>query len=155
MKVLITGGGGFLGYRLAQALLKKGTLADAAGAQAPITQITLFDMAFPENVDARLKCVKGDLTDQAGVEAAQAALLQAQPTASKETWQAFYRGWASLWADQVGVDTATERAATSAYPPARVRTNLPLMNQPQFGSAFACKAGTTMQPKTPPVRIWP
>lgn len=70
MKVLITGGGGFIGYRLAQALLKKGTLSDADGKQAPISQITLFDIAFPENVDARLKCVKGDLNDIAGVETA-------------------------------------------------------------------------------------
>ena len=70
MKVLITGGGGFLGYRLALELLKKGTLSDAEGKQVPIAQITLFDMAFPDNVDARLKCVKGDLTDKACVEAA-------------------------------------------------------------------------------------
>ena len=70
MKVLITGGGGFLGYRLALELLKKGTLSDAEGKQVPIAQITVFDMAFPENVDARLKCVKGDLTDAACVEAA-------------------------------------------------------------------------------------
>jgi nucleoside-diphosphate-sugar epimerase len=68
MKVLITGSGGFLGYRLAQALLKKGTLLDTAGEPQAISQITLFDMAFPENIDARFKCVKGDLTDKAIVE---------------------------------------------------------------------------------------
>ena len=70
MKILITGAGGFVGYRLAQALLKKGTLADVAGKPAPISQIVLFDMAFPPNVDARFKCVTGDLTDKACVEAA-------------------------------------------------------------------------------------
>jgi nucleoside-diphosphate-sugar epimerase len=70
VKILITGAGGFVGYRLAQALLKKGTLADGAGKQAPISQIVLFDMAFPPDVDARFKCVKGDLTDQACVAAA-------------------------------------------------------------------------------------
>lgn len=69
MKVLITGGGGFLGYRLAQALLKKGTLVDVEGKQEAISQIVLFDMAFPENADTRLKCVKCDLTDKACVEA--------------------------------------------------------------------------------------
>lgn len=69
MKILITGAGGFVGYRLAQALLKKGTLTNREGKQAPISQIVLFDMAFPENVDARFKCVKGDLTDRDCVEA--------------------------------------------------------------------------------------
>ena len=65
MKVLITGGGGFIGYRLAQALLRRGTLADADGKQASISQIVLLDMAFPPQTDPRLKCVAGDLTDKA------------------------------------------------------------------------------------------
>ncbi len=65
MKVLITGGGGFIGYRLAQALLKRGTLADGEGKQASISQITLLDIAFPMQADPRLKCVTGDLTDKA------------------------------------------------------------------------------------------
>jgi nucleoside-diphosphate-sugar epimerase len=65
MKVLITGGGGFIGYRLAQALLKRGTLANAEGKQTPVTQITLLDIAFPMSADPRLKCVTGDLTDKA------------------------------------------------------------------------------------------
>ena len=67
MKVAITGGGGFIGYRLAQTLLKKGSLADGEGREIPITRISLFDVAFPEPADPRLSCVKGDLTDAAAV----------------------------------------------------------------------------------------
>ena len=63
MKVLITGGGGFIGYRLALALLKRGTLAGADGKQAAISQMVLLDTGFPAHTDARLKCVKGDFTN--------------------------------------------------------------------------------------------
>jgi len=65
MKILITGGGGFLGYRLAKSILARGTLADADGKQAAVTQIVLVDTAFPAQTDPRLKCVKGDFTDAA------------------------------------------------------------------------------------------
>ena len=65
MKILITGGGGFLGYRLAEALLNRGTLADVDGKQAAVSQIVLLDTAFPAQTDARLKCVKGDFTNAA------------------------------------------------------------------------------------------
>ena len=68
MKVLITGGGGFIGFRLANTLLKRGTLANAEGKQTPITQITLLDIAFPPQTDPRLKCVTGNLTDKALLE---------------------------------------------------------------------------------------
>jgi nucleoside-diphosphate-sugar epimerase len=68
MKVFISGGGGFIGYRLAQRLLERGTLAGPDGKQAPISQIKLFDAAFPPNPDPRLVRVTGDIADPAAVE---------------------------------------------------------------------------------------
>ena len=65
MKVFISGGGGFLGYRLALKLLERGRLAAHGGEARPVTGIRVFDAAFPQNPDSRLECVKGDLADAA------------------------------------------------------------------------------------------
>ena len=44
MKVLITGGAGFLGQRLARELLARGSLKDAQGAPQAITELVLLDV---------------------------------------------------------------------------------------------------------------
>ena len=54
MKVVITGGLGFLGLRLARALLDRGTLTGASGEQEPIEELILFDAAVPEQAPAGL-----------------------------------------------------------------------------------------------------
>ncbi len=67
MKVFITGGGGFIGSRIARAILAAGTLVDSDGTPRPVSQITLFDAAFPPDVDPRLKCVTGDVRSTAAI----------------------------------------------------------------------------------------
>ena len=51
MKFLITGGGGFIGSRLAEALRTR----------HPDAQINLLDMAFPPSIEERFSCFKGDV----------------------------------------------------------------------------------------------
>jgi nucleoside-diphosphate-sugar epimerase len=70
MKVFITGGGGFIGYRIAKAILATGQLADGEGKPQAVSQITLFDGAFPPVTDPRIKCVTGDVSDAAAIAAA-------------------------------------------------------------------------------------
>lgn len=71
MKVVITGGLGFVGLNLARALLKRGTLTGISGQQEPIDAITLFDMAAPDErpdgLDDRVSIVTGDISDRATV----------------------------------------------------------------------------------------
>jgi nucleoside-diphosphate-sugar epimerase len=64
MKVVITGGGGMLGFKLAKALLARGRLTGADGKEAAITWVTLFDTAFPPSLpqDSRLETVTGDIS---------------------------------------------------------------------------------------------
>ena len=62
MKILITGGGGFLGFRLARTLLARGQLGGKA-----ITGITLLDGAFPSGIKdldkKKVKAVTGDVSN--------------------------------------------------------------------------------------------
>ncbi len=65
MKVVITGGAGFLGQRLARELLRRGHLQSADGTLQPIERITLVDMAEGALADPRLRTVTGDIADPA------------------------------------------------------------------------------------------
>ena len=62
MKILITGGGGFLGFRLAGTLLARGRLGGR-----PVSVITLLDGAFPSGLKEldkeKVKAVTGDVSN--------------------------------------------------------------------------------------------
>ncbi len=60
MKIVITGGGGFIGFKLAKALLARVTLAAER-----IARLTLVDQAFPADLpkDPRLATLAGDISD--------------------------------------------------------------------------------------------
>jgi nucleoside-diphosphate-sugar epimerase len=63
MKVVITGGAGFLGQRLVRALCERGRLTDSAGDERAIEQIVAIDQAHTTRlfVDDRVGYVIGDV----------------------------------------------------------------------------------------------
>jgi len=71
MRIVITGGAGFLGTRLARAILARGTLTDARGNARTVREIVLLDVASaPDFGDARVRAIAGDLADPAVIEQA-------------------------------------------------------------------------------------
>ena len=72
MRVVITGGGGFLGSRLARVLLARGRLSAPDGVEREITRLVLLDAGFPmaSPEDGRVEVVQGDVADRTVVERA-------------------------------------------------------------------------------------
>lgn len=73
MKIVITGAAGFLGRRLARALLAHAGLKGRGGQRQPVSQLILFDTvayAGPEAEDSRVSVIAGDITDKSSIEAA-------------------------------------------------------------------------------------
>ena len=68
MKVVITGGTGFLGLRLARAILDRGTLRGASGAPESVDKMILLDAFTPaersEDLDARVEIISSDISDR-------------------------------------------------------------------------------------------
>src|SRR5690242_1919546 len=68
MKVLITGGAGFIGIMLARRLLSLPDLTGPDGKRHKIEQLVLFDVVVPDKrpagLDERVRFVAGEIADQ-------------------------------------------------------------------------------------------
>ena len=73
MKVVITGGTGFIGLNLARRLVLRGALTGPSGAAEEIDSIVLFDAVTPTSrppgLDTRVDIVAGDVADRDAVSA--------------------------------------------------------------------------------------
>ena len=71
MKIIITGGGGFLGSQLAEALLARGELTGASGNAEPIEELVLLDARFATTAtDPRVQQLEADISDRAVIDEA-------------------------------------------------------------------------------------
>jgi len=125
MRIVITGGAGFLGRRLARAILARGQLTDASGARRQVREVLLVDVVPAENVnDPRVRTLAGDIADPALVAASVSndtdSVFHLAAVVSGEAEANFDLGW------RVNFDATRhllERCRTLARPPKVVFTS--------------------------------
>ena len=98
MRVLITGGAGFLGRKLALSILERGALIDSRGARRDISELVLLDVVAPAAIDdARVTALSGDLASEATIarafERTIDSVFHLAAIVSGEAEQAFDKGW--------------------------------------------------------------
>ncbi len=79
-KIVMTGGNGFIGRRLARALLERGDVVSADGTRGPLDTLVLFDIARLDDElarDGRVEQIVGDIADPAAI----GAVIDAQTAA--------------------------------------------------------------------------
>jgi len=64
MRVVITGGAGFIGHKLAAAILERGHLAGPDGSPSAVTDLVLFDNMPADDFDGRATVEIGDIADR-------------------------------------------------------------------------------------------
>lgn len=148
MKVIITGGGGFLGSQLCQRLLHRGSLTGPSNKPEVIREIILFDAFFPRSPDdPRIKQVTGDISDRAAVFAAvgsdaATAIFHLASMVSGECEARFDD------ALRVNLD-----GGRNVFEAARMAPGLPRVI---FASSIACFGGEAMQnPNTDRTKLTP
>jgi nucleoside-diphosphate-sugar epimerase len=119
MRIVITGGAGFLGRRLAHAIVARGHLTDATGAHRPVREVVLVDVVAAGGfADPRVRTLAGDVADPALVAAAIGSdtdsVFHLAAVVSGEAEADFDLGW------RVNVDATRlllERCRALARPP--------------------------------------
>lgn len=99
MKVLVTGGTGFIGRRIVAALLERGTITTSGGEDVAITKVLAADIAEPQQPmpdDPRLETTYGDFSGEGAaaalVDADTAAVFHLAAIVSGEAEQDFDKG---------------------------------------------------------------
>jgi D-erythronate 2-dehydrogenase len=98
MRIVITGGAGFLGRKLARAIVERGHLTDTTGASRDVSEVVLFDVVSAQAFDdPRVRAIAGDLGDEALVSRVFAAnvdtVFHLAAVVSGEAEQDFDLGW--------------------------------------------------------------
>jgi D-erythronate 2-dehydrogenase len=89
--VVVTGGAGFLGSRLATELLRAGSLDVAGAGERPLSRLTIIDRApvpFGLAADARVTAIEGDLGDLLEPADARADSRQTRVRRGRPDWRA-------------------------------------------------------------------